>query len=207
MRRTTILTILFSLLILHSGMMRNSYAQIRETDSVRIHKETKNSDPGVFYCYPHGIELIGRDINYVPRLIPLKEGDSEYEPLKMYVPFIDSAMTVELDCELFFDGDLSDTAKMIKPIYIHVFNLHDETGVVASQLSLIDSLEQQPFQKILLWYELTEKFINWLYAQPYSDYYNRGNREITFRRYEPVEGMSLQFEIELYPENPSEDSN
>ena len=47
-------------------MMRNSYAQIRETDSVRIHKETKNSDPGVFYCYPHGIELIGRDINYVP---------------------------------------------------------------------------------------------------------------------------------------------
>lgn len=206
MKHTRILAIFISLIFMQSGMQGNVFACIRENDLTTIQRQQKDPNPGGFNPYPHGIELIGKDINYIPRLIPLKEGDSKYEPLRMSVPFIDSVMNIELYCELFFNDDIGDTTKVIRPIYIHILNLF-HNGINISQASNYKELEQQPFPYILLWYELTEKFINWLYAQPYSDYYNRADKESTFHSYGPVEGMSILFDIELIPEKISGNFN
>lgn len=81
--------------------------------------------PGEFDPYSHGIRLIDKEHDYVPRLIPLKENDTNYEPLSIYAPLVDPPASVVLHCQITFNEDFSDTIKMIKPVYIEVFSLFD----------------------------------------------------------------------------------
>lgn len=171
------------------------------TDESKAFMESQCFNPGEFDRYPHGIRLIDKEPDYVPRLIPLKENDTNYEPLSIYAPLVDPPASIKLHCQIKFDEDFSDTTKMIKPVYIEVFSLFDGNEYIVTQLYTVEKLKSLPINTVLLWYELTEKFINWLYAQPFSQFYNRGNPEMPFNLHGgEVFGISLYFNIEVYPE-------
>ena len=114
------------------------------------------------------------DSQKIPLLIQI---DETSRPLKIEIPCacITDSLEVVISLTVHFDNEVSDTAKLLTPIYIYVGNIVYHRGS-PQQVNLSRNEDLKSSFDLCIWETCSEKFLMWMKEQPYSQFYNRENQ-------------------------------
>lgn len=129
----------------------------------------------------------------VPLLVPLSADDKVETPM-IAVSGIKDTIMVQVSVNVRFDHDLRDTTLCVKPIEVYLRFL-----VFPNDKVLYDPQQIKSNKKLYLWSLINEKVINWMYRQPYTQYYNRVAHSPLYPN-TPVLALNFIFQIKLKPD-------
>lgn len=131
---------------------------------------------------------IAEDSYATPLLIPLKK-DQVRTPIIIHVDGINKEMSLEVALNVRFLNDLKKS-KNVKIKYVYLSWIRINNNRVISP----DRIKSK--EDFIVWNIVSEKFINWMYNQPFDDYYNRTN---IYPYYEEVPALSFRYKVTIIP--------
>lgn len=123
-----------------------------------------------------------------PQLIPLKENRFR-TPIIMHIDGVDKETILIVAVNVHFSNNLKKAKNVkIKYVYLPWIRINKDHFISPNCI--------REKEDAVLWNTVSEKFINWMYNQPFDDYYNRSN---IYPEYDEILGLSFTYEVTILP--------